>query len=280
MLLKLTTLPRTLKRPLHLPSHFSTGKRKNIDEESIDSLQHSMERRLAFSDDEISTAADAPSLEDEVVALRTRGQLVTIGGLAQARAGTVATFEGGASAFIFDLGTSEVHAAVIDTGITVTTGERVVGYHPDSVTFPVGPATRGRVLDGLGNPIDGKGPLDPNSIERKRSLVARVPGIVARGPTTDPFLTGVKKIDLLAPIARGQRVAFLGVPGTGKTTTALNALVHHAKMNPDAHSVYAAVGTRHGFQSVVRLLEREGVSFLFPDFERLLFLFLSDDTNN
>ena len=249
MLHKLTTatlLSRTLQRPLRLTSLFSSTsiKCKNIDEESVDSLQHALERRLAASssndtDDTTdgttddgtttsgSTAADAPPLEDEGVALRTRGQLVTIGGLAKARAGTVATFEGGASAFIFDLGRSEVHAAVINSNVTIATGERVVGYHPDSVTFPVGPATKGRVLDGLGQPIDDKGPLERDdgvSVERKRSLVARVPSIVARGPTNAPFLTGMKKIDLLSPIAKGQRVAFLGVPGTGKTTTALNVV--------------------------------------------------------
>ena len=71
--------------------------------------------------------------------------------------------------------------------------------------------------------------------------------------------TGIKKMDVFAPLGRGQRCALLGEPGSGKTTTAINALIHHAKSDPDAHCVYAAVGTVHPPEPVVALLEKEGV---------------------
>ena len=248
----------------HLQS-FSTKKKQS--NESVESLMYEManaESELAKGK-KSTGALDATPLAEEGTAISTKGQLVTIGGLAQARAGTIATFESGASAFIFDLRESEINAAVIDnhhSGVQVHKGERVVNYTgTDPVTFPVGPATKGRVLDCLGNPMDGKGPLGEQGehVEYRRSLVARVPGITSRGPTHDPFVTGIKKIDLLSPIGKGQRVAFVGVPGTGKTTTALNMLIHHAQSDPNAHCVYAAVGTNHASQAVVTLLEQENV---------------------
>ena len=242
------------------PSQFTRCFSKNThNDESISSLQHEMSRLIdhAESNQHVTAAVDAP-LDVDGVALQTKGQLVTIGGLADARAGTVATFESGASAFIFELRASEVNAAIIGNNAQIENGERVVNYSTDSVSFPVGPGVLGRVLNGIGEPIDDKGPLT-GGIERQRSLVARVPGIASRGATTDPFVTGIKKVDLMSPIGKGQRVAFVGVPGTGKTTTALNILIHHAKSDINAHSVYAAVGTAHSFHAVVQLLEKEGV---------------------
>jgi F-type H+-transporting ATPase subunit alpha len=210
-------------------------------------------------------------LDEDGVVISTKGQLVTIAGLRNASKGSAVHFENGGSAFVFDLRAAEVSAAVMERGATASPrrGDRVTGS-VDSVVFPVGSATAGRVLDGLGNPIDGKGPLvahaaggvgeaGPSHVEYERSLVSRVPGIVARGPTNVPFYTGIKKIDIFAPLGRGQRCALLGQAGTGKTTTALNALIHHAKSDPDAHCVYAAVGTAHPAAPVVELLESEGV---------------------
>jgi len=250
-------------RHLRFVRSFSTLKKSN---ESVASLQEEIDRLTKYSnstEDEkkaYSAAVDA-QLEEEGRAIARKGQLVTICGLAQARAGTLAKFESGASAFIFDLRASEINAAIINNesidNSVVNKGDKVIDYKPESVTFPVGPATKGRVLDCLGNPLDGLGPL--KEVEYRRSLVARVPGITARGPTNDPFVTGIKKVDLLSPISKGQRVAFVGVPGTGKTTTALNMLIHHAQSDPDAHCVYAAVGTNHGSQAIVQLLKDENV---------------------
>ena len=260
-------LPQVRNSLRRLSTRKTIPKTTSTNSESLTSLEDEIERRMrAYEEDdtqddaEVFKAVEPAPLEEEGVALSTQGQLVTIGGLAQARTGTIATFESGTSAFIFNLRTNGVNAAIIDKGVQVHKGERVVDYSTDSVTFPVGHAVKGRVLNGLGEPIDEKGPLQGN-VERQRSLATAVPGIATRGATTDPFMTGIKKIDLLSPIAKGQRVALVGAPGTGKTTTALNMLIHHAQSDPNAHCVYAAVGTLHSYEwkGVVNLLEQEDV---------------------
>ena len=254
---------RTISHLKHLrprcTEKFSRSFSTKPSNESVAALQQDMERLLEHA--EHPNPEENASLQKDGTAITTKGQLVTIGGLSEAKAGTVAQFESGASAFIFDLRASEINAAVIDhpslSTSTVQTGDKIINYTPKSVTFPVGPATKGRVLDSMGNPLDGLGPL--KDVEYRRSLVARVPGIASRGKTNDPFVTGIKKIDLLSPIGKGQRVALVGVPGTGKTTTALNMLIHHAQSDPNAHCVYAAVGTPHGFHAIVDLLKEEDV---------------------
>ena len=136
--------------------------------------------------DEGTAAAEAP-LEEGGTVISTKGQLVTISGLRDVSKGSAVHFERGGSAFVFDLRATEVLAAIMETpqssdggNANLRRGDKVSGS-VDSVRFPVGSATAGRVLDGLGNPIDGKGPLRPaesdgddGHVRYERSLVSRV----------------------------------------------------------------------------------------------------------
>ncbi|MGF2234608.1 F0F1 ATP synthase subunit alpha, partial [Bordetella pertussis] len=115
------------------------------------------------------------------------------------------------------------------------------------VDAPVGKGLLGRVVDALGNPIDGKGPIQ--ATERKRVDV-KAPGIIPRKSVNEPMATGLKAIDALIPIGRGQRELIIGDRQTGKTAIALDTILNQKPLNaqPDEsqklYCVYVAVGQK------------------------------------
>ncbi len=120
---------------------------------------------------------------------------------------------------------------------------------------PVGAGYRGRVVDPLGNPLDGKGPVEPLEGSRQIDIVA--PGIVKRQPVKEPLQTGLKPIDSMIPIGRGQRELIIGDRGTGKTAIAVDAIIN--QKDTDVICVYCAVGQRAGkVRNVVETLEEHG----------------------
>ena len=104
---------------------------------------------------------------------------------------------------------------------------------------PVGPALRGRVVDALGNPIDGKGAIQATETRR---IELKAPGIVARQPVKEPLQTGIKAIDTMIPIGRGQRELIIGDRQTGKTAVALDTIVN--QRGGDVTCIYVAVGQK------------------------------------
>ena len=96
------------------------------------------------------------------------------------------------------------------------------------VDVPVGKALLGRVVDALGNPLDGKGPLNA---EERRKVDLKAPGIIARKSVHEPMQTGLKAIDSLVPIGRGQRELIIGDRQTGKTAVALDTMLNQAQFN-------------------------------------------------
>ena len=127
------------------------------------------------------------------------------------------------------------------------------------VDVPVGKELLGRVVDGLGNPIDGKGPLSAKS--RKRVEV-KAPGIIPRQSVSEPMQTGLKSIDSLVPVGRGQRELIIGDRQTGKTAVAIDAIINQKKINESGdekqklYCVYVAIGQKaSSIAAVVRKLE-------------------------
>ena len=119
----------------------------------------------------------------------------------------------------------------------------------------VGAGYIGRVVDPLGKPIDGKGPID--GIEGSRQIDVVAPGIVLRQPVSEPLQTGLKAIDSMIPIGRGQRELIIGDRGTGKTAVAIDAIINQKET--DVICVYCAVGQRAGkVRSVVETLAEHG----------------------
>jgi F-type H+-transporting ATPase subunit alpha len=117
------------------------------------------------------------------------------------------------------------------------------------VDTPVGKELLGRVVDGLGNPIDGKGSLS-KSVKKTRVEV-KAPGIIPRQSVSEPMQTGLKSIDSLVPIGRGQRELIIGDRQTGKTAVAVDAIINQKKINESGdekqklYCIYVAVGQKH-----------------------------------
>ena len=131
------------------------------------------------------------------------------------------------------------------------------------VDVAVGKSLLGRVVDGLGNPIDGKGPIDPKS-ERRRVDV-KAPGIIARKSVHEPMQTGLKAIDSLIPIGRGQRELIIGDRQTGKTAIAIDTIINQKEINKSddeskkLYCIYVAIGQKRStVAQIVKTLEESG----------------------
>ena len=127
------------------------------------------------------------------------------------------------------------------------------------VDVPVGPALLGRVVDALGNPIDGKGPIQ--AAERRRASL-KAPGILPRRSVNQPMMTGIKPIDAMVPIGRGQRELIIGDRQTGKTAVAIDTILNQKRWNEDKdeekklYCVYVAVGQKRStIAQLVKTLE-------------------------
>jgi len=123
------------------------------------------------------------------------------------------------------------------------------------LSVPVGAGYQGRIVDPLGEPLDGLGPIDP--VEGTREIDVVAPGIVLRQPVKEPLQTGLKPIDSMIPIGRGQRELIIGDRGTGKTAIAIDTIIN--QKNTDVICIYCAIGQRAGkVASVVETLREYG----------------------
>jgi len=123
------------------------------------------------------------------------------------------------------------------------------------LSVPTGAGYLGRIVDPLGEPLDGMGPIDP--IEGSRQIDVVAPGIVLRQPVKEPLQTGLKPIDSMIPIGRGQRELIIGDRGTGKTAIAVDTIIN--QKNTDVICIYCAIGQRAGkVASVVETLKEHG----------------------
>ena len=145
------------------------------------------------------------------------------------------------------------------------------------VDVPTGAGVLGRVIDALGNPIDGKGPLSGN-IARKRVGV-KAPGIIPRRSVNEPMQTGIKAVDSLVPIGRGQRELIIGDRQTGKTAVAIDAIINQKRFNDSDDKkkklfcIYVAVGQKRStVAQLVKRLENAGMCAK-EGIDKLLFYF-------
>ncbi|NLF31366.1 MAG: alternate F1F0 ATPase, F1 subunit alpha [Planctomycetes bacterium] len=195
-------------------------------------------------------------------ALRPRetGRVVTVGsgvatvsGLPGARSEELVRFPGGRLGIAFDLDREALGVILLDEAEGIGAGDevRLTGRVAD---FPVGDAAIGRVLDASGRPRDGKGPL--HAAER-RPVESPAPALLDRDPVATPLQTGLKVVDALIPIGRGQRELILGDRQTGKTALAVDAILNQANFN--VLCIYCAIGQRNAsVAKVLGLLERRG----------------------
>ncbi|KPL52532.1 F0F1 ATP synthase subunit alpha [Prosthecomicrobium hirschii] len=196
------------------------------------------------------------------------GQVLSVGdgiarvyGLDKVQAGEMVEFANGVRGMALNLEVDNVGIVIFGTDRDIKEGDTVKRTGA-IVDVPVGKGLLGRVVDGLGNPIDGKGPIE--SVERRRVDV-KAPGIIPRKSVHEPMSTGLKAIDALIPIGRGQRELIIGDRQTGKTAIALDTILNQKPLNQGTdesaklYCVYVAVGQKRStVAQFVKVLEEQG----------------------
>jgi len=174
-------------------------------------------------------------------------------GLKNVMAGEIVEFENGAKGIAANLEETTVGVVVLgdSTGLKEGTSCKRTG---ELLEVPVGPGVLGRVVNALGEPIDGKGEIE---FVEKRFVEEKAPGIMARKSVHEPLETGIKAIDALVPIGRGQRELIIGDRQTGKTTVAIDTILN--QKGKDVKCIYVAIGQKaSSVAQVVRVLEEHG----------------------
>src|SRR5499425_3041131 len=173
------------------------------------------------------------------------GQVLSVGdgiarvyGLDNVQAGEMVEFPGGVRGMALNLEVDNVGIVIFGSDRNIKEGD-VVKRTGAIVEVPVGKALLGRVVDALGNPIDGKGPIDA---QEKRRVDVKAPGIIPRQSVHEPMQTGLKAIDALIPIGRGQRELIIGDRQTGKTAIILDTILN--QRGGDLICIYCAVGQK------------------------------------
>jgi len=196
------------------------------------------------------------------------GQVLSVGdgiarvyGLDNVQAGEMVEFPGGIRGMALNLETDNVGVVIFGADRDIKEGD-TVKRTGSIVDVPVGPGLLGRVVDALGNPIDGKGPIV--ATERRRVDV-KAPGIIPRKSVHEPMSTGLKAIDALIPVGRGQRELVIGDRQTGKTAIILDTILNQKAIHqsgPDKeklYCVYVAVGQKRStVAQFVKVLEERG----------------------
>ncbi len=184
-------------------------------------------------------------------------------GLDNVQAGEMVEFPGGVRGMALNLEADNVGIVIFGDDREIKEGD-VVKRTNSIVDVPVGDALLGRVVDGLGNPIDGKGPIKTSE---RRVADVKAPGIIPRRSVHEPMATGLKAIDAMIPIGRGQRELIIGDRQTGKTAVALDAILNQKAYNDAAgddegkklYCVYVAVGQKRStVAQLVKKLEETG----------------------
>ena len=164
--------------------------------------------------------------------------IVRIYGLENAMAGELLEFPHDVFGMVLNLEEDNVGAALLGNAIKVVEGDEVKRTNR-IVDVPVGPALLGRVVNALGQPIDGKGPIESDT---RRRVEVKAPGIIARKSVHEPLQTGLKAIDAMVPIGRGQRELIIGDRQTGKTAVAIDTIINQKGL--DVKCIYVAIGQK------------------------------------
>jgi F-type H+-transporting ATPase subunit alpha len=196
------------------------------------------------------------------------GQVLSVGdgiarvyGLDNVQAGEMVEFESGVKGMALNLEADNVGIVIFGTDREIKEGQTVKRTRA-IVEVPVGKGLLGRVVDALGDPIDGKGPIKS---DRKARVDVKAPGIIPRKSVNEPMATGLKAIDALIPIGRGQRELIIGDRQTGKTAIALDTILNQKSINASGdekiklYCVYVAIGQKRStVAQFVKVLEEQG----------------------
>jgi F-type H+-transporting ATPase subunit alpha len=179
--------------------------------------------------------------------------IARVHGLDDVMSGELVEFPGAIMGIVFNLEEDNVGIVILGSDTEIKDGD-IVRRTGKLAQIPVGPALAGRVVDALGRPLDGKGPI---VTDKFRPLERNAPNVVERQPVKEPVQTGIKAIDAMIPIGRGQRELIIGDRQTGKTAIAVDAIIN--QKNYGVYCVYVAIGQKlSSIVSVVKTLEKYG----------------------
>jgi F-type H+-transporting ATPase subunit alpha len=179
--------------------------------------------------------------------------IARVSGLPQVGVNELLEFENGALGLALNLDEESIGAVILGTGEGIDEGQ-IVRATGNILSVPVGDALLGRVVNALGEPIDGKGPVNTTAARR---LEVQAPGIVDRQPVKEPLQTGIKAIDAMTPIGRGQRELIIGDRKTGKTSVALDTIIN--QKGQGVKCIYVSIGQKNStLASAVATLEEHG----------------------
>src|SRR5918992_3749844 len=208
---------------------------------------------------DIRAAEISKVIRDQIANFGTEAQVSEVGtvlsvgdgiarvhGLDNVQAGEMVEFEGGIKGMALNLEADNVGIVIFGSDSGITEGS-TVRRTQTIVDVPVGKGLLGRVVDGLGNPIDGKGPIEAS--ERRR-VGGKAPGIIPRKSVHEPMQTGLKALDSLVPVGRGQRELIIGDRQTGKTAVAIDTFLNQKPINKGTdesrklYCIYVAIGQK------------------------------------
>ena len=216
---------------------------------------------MKFSADEIASVIQQEIDQyDSQIDVREVGTVLEVGdgiarvhGLTGVAAGEMVEFPGGIIGLAFNLEENSVGIIILGDYLKIKEGDEVKALGT-LLSVPVGDAVVGRVIDPLGNPLDGKGPID-SSQTRPVEIIA--PGVSERKPVTEPMQTGIKAVDAMTPVGRGQRELIIGDRKTGKTAIAIDAIIN--QKGTGVKCFYVAVGQKDSsVAGVIGVLEEAG----------------------
>jgi F-type H+-transporting ATPase subunit alpha len=179
--------------------------------------------------------------------------IARIFGLERVMAGELLEFTGGVYGMALNLEQDNVGAVILGDYTTIKEGDEVRRTRRIA-QVPVGEALVGRVVNALGMPVDGKGPIEASQY---RPVESRAPGVIERQSVKEPLHTGLKALDSMVPIGRGQRELIIGDRGTGKTAIAIDAIIN--QKDTDVYCIYVAIGQKNStVAGVVDVLTKAG----------------------
>jgi len=209
--------------------------------------------------EQLSNFRTEAELEEIGIVLQVGDGVARIYGLSNAQSGELLEFENGLKALILNLEEDNVGAVLLGDSKDIKEGD-TVKRTKTIASVQVGEGMCGRVIGTLGNPIDGKGPIEGKLYEMP--LERKAPGVIFRQPVNEPLQTGIKAIDSMIPIGRGQRELIIGDRQTGKTAVAIDTIINQKEFHEKGETVYCiyvAIGQKAStVANVVSSLEKAG----------------------
>jgi F-type H+-transporting ATPase subunit alpha len=216
---------------------------------------------MRFKADEIASVIQQEIERFESrIDVREVGQVIEVGdgiarvyGLSGVMSGEMVEFPGGVDGLAFNLEENSVGVIILGDFLSINEGDEVRSTGK-LLSVPVGDAVLGRVIDPLGNPLDGRGPIQTT----QRRLVEEIAvGVAQRQPVKEPLQTGIKAIDSMTPIGRGQRELIIGDRKTGKTAICIDTIIN--QKHTDVNCFYVAIGQKEStVAGLIEVLRREG----------------------